>query len=125
MQVFFPHRSVFSHNHMKFSTKDKDADNFRTNCAQVYHGGFWYNGCWSANLNGVYYNTPYYNSTVCFKYCTMVHFDALLIIVLLNFVHIVLHAYQYSPTKYFSERHLSEYILGCQLVKVNYQLVGL
>lgn len=55
---------VFSHNGMKFSTKDRDNDNFRTNCAEVYHGGFWYNGCWAANLNGVYYHTPDYNSTI-------------------------------------------------------------
>lgn len=58
------YRKVFSHNGMKFSTKDRDNDNFRTNCAEVYHGGFWYNGCWAANLNGVYYHTPDYNSTV-------------------------------------------------------------
>ncbi|KAJ8362776.1 hypothetical protein SKAU_G00116070 [Synaphobranchus kaupii] len=38
----------------KFSTFDNDQDNFDTNCAVTYHGGFWFNGCFQANPNGLY-----------------------------------------------------------------------
>ena len=40
---------------MRFTTKDKDNDvNKGRNCALVYKGGWWYNGCHSANPNGLY-----------------------------------------------------------------------
>nr|XP_054364503.1 fibrinogen alpha chain [Mirounga angustirostris] len=57
-----------SHAGMQFSTYDRDADQWEENCAEVYGGGWWYNSCQAANLNGVYYpggsydprnNSPY------------------------------------------------------------------
>ncbi|KAF0877649.1 FIBA protein, partial [Crocuta crocuta] len=57
-----------SHAGMQFSTYDRDADLWEENCAEVYGGGWWYNSCQGANLNGIYYpggsydprnNSPY------------------------------------------------------------------
>ena len=48
-------QSRFSGNEMEFSTcdKDNDKDPIR-HCAQKYSCGWWYNKCFSANLNGAY-----------------------------------------------------------------------
>ena len=45
------------HVNKQFSTFDADHDLHRNeNCAQSYKGGWWYNDCHFANLNGVYRN---------------------------------------------------------------------
>ncbi len=46
-----------NHNGMAFSTYDSDNDlRFYDNCAQVFKSGWWFNKCFNANLNGIYYN---------------------------------------------------------------------
>ncbi|KAM8773520.1 microfibril-associated glycoprotein 4-like [Acanthopagrus schlegelii] len=46
--------SLTNHNNMKFTTFDKDQDQWDKNCAQYYLGGFWYNNCHTVNPNGMY-----------------------------------------------------------------------
>ena len=41
------------HNGMPFSTWDNDNDRTTANCAFLWGGGWWYNACSWANLNGV------------------------------------------------------------------------
>ncbi|XP_063591417.1 uncharacterized protein LOC134768527 [Penaeus indicus] len=45
--------SFYYHNMMPFSTKDGPVKN---DCPKTSHGGWWYNSCHYANLNGVYRN---------------------------------------------------------------------
>ena len=42
-----------------FTTKDQEHDGCHVNCADVYFGGWWYDCCHGANLNGVWGNTNY------------------------------------------------------------------
>ncbi|XP_071786021.1 uncharacterized protein [Asterias amurensis] len=45
------------HNNQAFSTKDRDNDPWSSvNCAERYHGAWWYRSCHRSNLNGRYFN---------------------------------------------------------------------
>ncbi|XP_025102408.1 uncharacterized protein LOC112568993 isoform X2 [Pomacea canaliculata] len=46
--------SMKIHNKMAFTTYDQDNDRKKVNCAKESHGGWWYNSCHHANLNGRY-----------------------------------------------------------------------
>ena len=53
--------SFTQHNGMQFTTTNRDNDNYKANCAKRYHGGWWYQSCHYANLNGRYLSrtSPY------------------------------------------------------------------
>ncbi|XP_036393587.1 fibrinogen like 1B [Megalops cyprinoides] len=45
-----------SHNSMQFSTRDEDHDRYlQGSCSEENKGGWWYNRCHAANLNGKFY----------------------------------------------------------------------
>ena len=46
------HDAMAYHNRQQFSTYDQDHDNNEGNCAFINQGGWWYNSCYRANLNG-------------------------------------------------------------------------
>ena len=51
--------SLRTHNNMKFSTFDNDQDTDEKHCAEYYHsGGWWFEDCFWANLNGHYQGGP-------------------------------------------------------------------
>ncbi|XP_076334639.1 techylectin-5B-like [Tachypleus tridentatus] len=55
--------SLAHHNHMMFSTKDKDNDKYSGSCAHNHKGGWWYHNCHNSNLNGSYYTEDKVDST--------------------------------------------------------------
>lgn len=60
LQTFFsPEDSLWYHDGMFFSTYDNDNDNRDYNCGSRWRGGWWYNACHRANLNGDYGNTKF------------------------------------------------------------------
>ncbi|CAH1802394.1 unnamed protein product [Owenia fusiformis] len=45
-----------NHNNQPFSTKDMDNDErYYDNCAEHYHGAWWFKSCFKSHLNGIYY----------------------------------------------------------------------
>lgn len=44
------------HRGAPFSTKDQDNDQDDRHCAVTFKGGWWYNTCRLANLNGLYHH---------------------------------------------------------------------
>uniref|UniRef100_A0A3B3QG96 Fibrinogen like 1B n=1 Tax=Paramormyrops kingsleyae TaxID=1676925 RepID=A0A3B3QG96_9TELE len=53
-----------SHNGMPFSTRDRDHDRYlQGSCAKENKGGWWYNRCHAANLNGKFYRNGEYKGT--------------------------------------------------------------
>ena len=49
--------SLAYHDGSQFTTKDQDNDNSPVNCAESFHGAWWYNRCYQTNLNGRYYDS--------------------------------------------------------------------
>ncbi|XP_018417944.1 PREDICTED: ficolin-2-like [Nanorana parkeri] len=46
--------SLVYHNNRPFSTKDRDNDEYGSNCAADFKGAWWYGSCHNSNLNGLY-----------------------------------------------------------------------
>ena len=45
-----------NHDNQPFSTHDRDHDSrFYDNCAEHYHGAWWFKSCFQSHLNGRYY----------------------------------------------------------------------
>ncbi|KAH9519362.1 Ficolin-2 [Bulinus truncatus] len=61
----------YRHNNMQFSTPDRDNDIHQTrHCARYYGAGWWYHGCHSNNLNGVFNVSKYFGFSVSWESVT-------------------------------------------------------
>ena len=48
--------SLSNHRDRPWSTPDQDNDESGGNCAEYWHGAWWYNKCFHSNLNGRYHH---------------------------------------------------------------------
>ena len=54
-----------NHNGQVFSTKERDNDKWKKNCAKSYKGGWWYNSCYNTNINGFYLGNKSGHTSMC------------------------------------------------------------
>ncbi|VDI32736.1 Hypothetical predicted protein, partial [Mytilus galloprovincialis] len=54
-----------NHDGMKFTTVDQDNDTYKTNCAVVHGGSWWYYACYSCDLNTTYLHKHQINMICC------------------------------------------------------------
>ncbi|XP_060069163.1 fibrinogen-like protein 1 [Ylistrum balloti] len=54
----YPASSLLRHDGMKFSTPDRDEDHNFQHCGRLLKSGWWFNSCYSSNLNGPYLSQP-------------------------------------------------------------------
>ncbi|OWF37763.1 fibrinogen-like protein 1 [Mizuhopecten yessoensis] len=54
----YPASSLLRHDGMKFSTPDHDNDTSFQQCGRMLKSGWWFNSCYSSNLNGPYLTQP-------------------------------------------------------------------
>ncbi|XP_033746145.1 fibrinogen-like protein 1 [Pecten maximus] len=54
----YPASSLLRHDGMKFSTPDCDKDHSFQHCGRLLKSGWWFNSCYSSNLNGPYLTQP-------------------------------------------------------------------
>lgn len=54
----YPDSYMLSHSGLKFSTPDRDNDRNFQHCARLLKSGWWFNSCYSSNLNGPYLSQP-------------------------------------------------------------------
>ncbi|KAM9455044.1 microfibril-associated glycoprotein 4-like [Clarias gariepinus] len=60
--------SLSYHNGQKFSTYDNENNNYGYYCGTNYFSGFWFNGCFYGNPNGLYLGRPYSYSPYYYYY---------------------------------------------------------
>ena len=55
--------SLSYHDEMTFSAIDADNDHHMRNCAEENKSGWWFNSCFTSNLNGIYHQTGWYTKS--------------------------------------------------------------
>ena len=72
VSFYFKGDSLKRHNGLKFSTLDQDNDADSGNCASMHKGGWWYDHCFDAELNGGFWGRDlYWKSSGSFKSSSM------------------------------------------------------